>query len=127
MKKEGRFGEAVEKFNDALAIRKELAELNPARYTAALAHTYQGLGNVYRAQYAWDNAINNFKEALKMRVGICAVNASAHEVELSDSYIKICGTLLDCKRPDEAMEYLVRPDAVRVRQILRAEKRTRGG
>lgn len=115
LKKEGRFGEAVEKFNDALAIRKELAELNPARYTAALAHTYQGLGNVYRAQYAWDNAINNFKEALKMRVGLCAVNASAHEVELSDSYIKICGTLLDCKRPDEAMEYLQKGYAIRKR------------
>ncbi len=115
LKKEGRFGEAVEKFNCALAIRKELTELNPARYTSALAHTYQGLGNVYRAQYAWDKAIENFKEALKMRVGICAVNASAHEVELSDSYIKICGTLLDCKRPDEAFEYLQKGYAIRRR------------
>lgn len=115
LKKEGRFGEAISKFNDALAIRKELTELNPARYTTALAHSYQGLGNVYRALNAWDTALYNFNEALKMRLGICAVNAGAHEVELSDSYIKICGILLDKGCPDEAMEYLQKGYEIRRR------------
>lgn len=115
LKKEGRFHEAIEKFNDALAIRKELTELNPARYTATLAYTYQGLGNVYRAMNMWDEAIAHFNEALKMRIGICAVNAAAHEVELSDSYIKICGTLLDKGCPEEAMENLKKGYEIRKR------------
>lgn len=115
LKKEGRFEEAISKFNDALVIRRELTDLNPARYTTTLAHTYQGLGNVYRALYDWDKAIENFLTALKMRIGICAYNAAAHEVELSDSYIKICGTLLDDNRPEEAMEYLKKGFEIRKR------------
>lgn len=115
LKKEGKFERAIEKFNDALVLRKELSERNPARYTTTLAHTYQGLGNVYRALHRWDDAIAHFQEALKMRIGICAVNASAHEVELSDSYIKICGTLLDKQCPSEAMEYLQKGYEIRRR------------
>lgn len=115
LKKEGRFKEAIIKFGVALDIRRQLAEINPARYTAALAFTYQGLGNVYRALRDWDKAIESFNKALVMRSGLCAVNAAAHEVELSDSYIKICGTLLDKNLPDEAIRYLEKGYEIRKR------------
>ncbi len=106
LKKEGRYDEAIAKFNEALKIREELAEKNPARYTGSLAHSYQGLGNVYRAQRLHDTAVKSFDEALTIRKRLCVANAAAHEVELSDSYVKICGTLLDVHRTEEALPYL---------------------
>lgn len=122
LKKEGRFTEALDVFYDALKIRQSLTELNPARYATTLAHTYQALGNVYRAMYKWDEAMSNFYQALSMRVDICAVNPSAHEVELSDSYVKICGTLLDQRKTEDAMDYLQKGYDIRLRLYNAAPK-----
>ena len=106
-KKEGRLQEATELLFKALEIRKELADCNPARYLPTLAFTYQGIGNAYRATDGQLNlAVEYFAKAYELRKKICLVNKSAHEVELSDSCIKICGTLLDLKRPDDALPYL---------------------
>lgn len=123
LKKEGRYVDAIEKFDKALKIREELTALNPTKYTSALAHSYQGLGNVYRALREWDKALDNFYKALKIRIGICAVNAKAHEVELSDSYIKICGTLLDNGCADEAFVYLEKGYEIR-RRLYAASPKT---
>lgn len=106
-KKENQLQKANGLFKKALKIRKELSDENPARYLPALAHTYQAIGNVYRAMDGkFETACKYFLLAYDIRTKLCLVNKSAREVELSDSCVKLAGTLLDLKRPDEALPYL---------------------
>lgn len=106
-KKDGDLPHAITLFEKALKIRKELTDCNPARYIPMLAYTYQGIANVYRAMGTkFDKACEYFLLAYDMRKKICLINRSAREVELSDSCIKLAGTLLDMQRPDEAYAYI---------------------
>lgn len=106
-KKDGLLPDAIKLFEKALEIRKELCNCNPARYIPTLAFTYQGIGNAYRAiGNKFNKACEYFLLAYDMRQKICLVNRAAHEVELSDSCIKLAGTLLDMQRPDDAYKYL---------------------
>jgi tetratricopeptide (TPR) repeat protein len=59
--------DACKAFDEALRIRRQLAQKNPDRYLPALAETLNDLGILHRNQNHMDDAPKAFDEALKIR------------------------------------------------------------
>lgn len=114
-KKIGRRDEALRLFARSRDVREELADEDPAGYMPALAYACQGMGNLLRAMGKYGEALDNFIRAYSMRKTMCARNNGAHEVELSDSCVKLAGTYLDEGRADEAFRYISEAEAIRGR------------
>lgn len=114
----GRLGQnerAAEMFSRALEVRIKLTDDDPAGYMPALAYSYQGLGNAFRARRLNEKAEENFKRAYELRKVLCSKNANAHETELSDSCAKLAGVLLDQNRTEAALPYIEECFAIRSR------------
>jgi serine/threonine-protein kinase len=84
-----RHQEALQSFNQALAIRNKLAKDHPRmhEYQAELAGTWHNLGKVHSEAGEYDEALNSYLQARDMRAKLVASHGdiSAYHVGLADT------------------------------------------
>ncbi len=73
-----RMDEALRQYEEALKIRRELAEQNPAAYLPEMANTLINLGNHDRALRRMDEARAHYEEALKIHQQLAQQNPDAY-------------------------------------------------
>jgi tetratricopeptide (TPR) repeat protein len=73
------FEKAASSYEEALGIRRKLAEVNPQSYEPYVAGTLNNLGNLYRAQNEFEKAASSYEEALGIRRKLAEVNPQSYE------------------------------------------------
>ena len=78
-----RMDEARQQYEEALKIRRELAQQSPAAYLPDMATTLNNLGNVNRLQNRMDEARQNYEEALKIHHQLSQQNIEPYPPDLA--------------------------------------------
>lgn len=97
-----RLPEAEERYREALAIRRRLAEANPAAYEPELATSCNNLGVLLDDSDHKPEAEVFYREALAIRRRLAESNPAAYEPYLAMSCYNLGFLLLDTKRKSEA-------------------------
>nr|MCR4935207.1 tetratricopeptide repeat protein [Oscillospiraceae bacterium] len=99
-----RLPEAEERYREALAIYRRLAEANPAAYEPDLAGSCNNLGNLLSATNRLPEAEERHREALAIYRRLAEANPAAYEPDLAGSCNNLGNLLRDTNRLPEAEE-----------------------
>ncbi len=80
---ENQMDDARKAYDEALKIRRQLAEANPKVYLFQVANTLNNLGTLYRDQNRMDNARKAYEEALKIHRQLAETNPEAYLPEVA--------------------------------------------
>ena len=97
-----RLPEAEERYREALAIRRRLAEANPAAYEPDLAMSCNNLGVLLSDTNRLPEAEERYREALAIYRRLAEANPAAYEPDLAASCNNLGNLLSDTKRMPEA-------------------------
>jgi tetratricopeptide (TPR) repeat protein len=86
-----RFREAENAYNEALKIRRELAEKNKNAYLPYVATSLNNLGLLYIGSKRYTEAVKALNEALEIREKLAAENPDAFNIDLCDTSIPLSG------------------------------------
>jgi tetratricopeptide (TPR) repeat protein len=100
-----RMDEAREQYEEALKIRRELAQQNPAAYLPDLATTLNNLGNLDRVQQRMDEARQQYEEALKIHRQLLQQNLEPYLPDMAMALNNLGFLERLEKRPEEAYPY----------------------
>ena len=84
-----RYDEAENEYNEALAIRRELAEANRDSYIGDVAQTLNNLGNLHQTLTRYDEAEKEYNEALKIRRELAETNRDAYIGKVAQTLFNI--------------------------------------
>ena len=71
---QNRYEEALKEYEEALQIRRQLAEANPHTYLPDVAMTLNNLANLHSAQNRYEKALKEYEEALQIRRQLAEAN-----------------------------------------------------
>jgi len=81
------FPQALEKYEEALKIRRELARENPRTYLPYVATTLNNLAVLHSDKNEFPQALEKYEEALKIRRELARENPRTNEIELAQLLI----------------------------------------
>ncbi len=100
-----RMDEARQHYEDALAIRRDLAQQNPSAYLPSLSETLNDLGNLDFRQKRMDEARQYLEEAIKIRRQLTAQNPEVYGTRLATTLNNLGNVDQLQNRPDEARQH----------------------
>ena len=90
------FGKAEISYEEALAIYRELARLNPQTYLADVAGTLNNLGNLQSDKNEFGKAEISYQEALTIRQALAQQNPAAYQISLAETLVNLAIFHLYC-------------------------------
>ncbi len=81
------FPQALEKYEEALKIRRELAEKNPKTYLPYVATTLNNLANLHSAKNEFPQALEKYEEALKIYRELAEESPERYEIDYAKTLI----------------------------------------
>jgi protein O-mannosyl-transferase len=118
-----RMDEARRQYEEALKIRRELAQQNAAAYLPDMATTLNNLGNVNRLQNRMDEARQDYEEALKIHRQLSQENIEPYPPDLAMALNNLGFLERAEKKTDEAYAHF--EEALRIyRQLVQTDPDT---
>ena len=99
----GRSGEALEAAQEAVRLRRGLAQASPAAYTPALARSLNDLANILSGAGRLGEALEVAQEAVRLRRGLAQESPAAYTPDLAASLNNLATFLLGAGRGGEAL------------------------
>ena len=100
----GRLGEALEVAQEAVRLRRGLAQASPAAYTPDLAGSLNNLANALSGAGRLGEALEVAQEAVRLRRGLAQASPAAYTPDLAASLNNLATFLLAAGRGGEALE-----------------------
>jgi tetratricopeptide (TPR) repeat protein len=86
-KAKNEFPQALEKYEEALNIYRDLAKENPRTYLPDVAMTLNNLANLHRAKNEFPQALEKYEEALKIYRDLAEENPHVYEIDYAKMLI----------------------------------------
>jgi CHAT domain-containing protein len=95
---------AVEAYEEALAIYRQLAQQQPEEYEPYLAATLNGLGTALRGLRRWEAAVEAYEEALAIYRQLAQQQPQVYEPDVAGTLTNLGIALSDWRRLEAAVE-----------------------
>ena len=111
-----RYDEAQEAYEEALTLRKKLAQNNPERYNLDLAWTYNNLGVLYKKLNALEEAKSMHFKAFELRKALAEKDSEKYTFYVTCSMHNLGELYGSLKQTDKAKKYF--EEAIKIRRKL---------
>jgi len=103
-----RYDEALNEYEEALAIYRKLAETNPNTFLPFVAGTLNNLAVLHKAQNRYDEALNEYEEALTIRRKLAETNPNTFLPDVAQTLINLSIYFQDCViEREKSLEYVL--------------------
>ena len=82
---QNKYEESLKEYEEALAIRRELAKVNPSAYLPKVATTLNNLANLHSDQNKYEEALKEYEEALEIRRELATTNPRVYEISIAQT------------------------------------------
>jgi tetratricopeptide (TPR) repeat protein len=115
-KAQNKYEEALAEYEEALKIRRQLAEVNPNTYLPDVAMTLNNLAVLHSDQNKYEEALAEYEEALKIRRQLAEVNPNTYLPDVAMTLNNLAILHSDQNKYEEALaEY---EEALKIRRQL---------